>query len=99
MLYTGHIHKFVKLRCILDSADQKEKKIKLRPPLDDWNQNLPFLVDKVKAKFKCLHEMKEDEWTLSVGGVIVDKSDSSKFKEVISKIAPIPIIDVVRVEV
>ena len=58
-----------------------------------------MLLTRIPKKFKFLTEMNDDEWTLSLDGAIVDKSDSALFGETISKIPPVPTIDVVKVEV
>lgn len=96
MTFTDHIHKIVRLQCLIRSQDEKPIKVKLQKPLNDWNKNLTFLSARITKKFQFLAQISDDQWTLSLNGVIVDKNDPHHFGEIISRIPPIPTIDIVR---
>jgi len=91
-----YTHKIVVLQCLIQSPDQKTIKIKLQRPHDDWNKNLPHILNRIRAKFQFLSKLREDEWAISVHGTVASKTDPGKFGEILSGIPPQPTIDVMR---
>lgn len=68
-------------------------------PHDDWNKNLPHILNRIRAKFQFLSKLREDEWAISVHGTVASKTDPGKFGEILSGIPPQPTIDVMRAPV
>ena len=99
MSYPGHVYRVIKLKCSIGSQGKNEAKVIMKKPFNDWNQNLPYLIQLTKKRFKCLQTMNDKNWAFMLNGTVMDKLDPAKFGETISMIAPTATIEIVSTTV
>eukprot|EP01084_Bolivina_argentea_P136696 240736_1 len=66
------------------------------PASGDWDKNLASLLSKITKKFKFLKNMDESEWSISINNTIIDKSNSTQLKQILSLIPPIPVVEITK---
>eukprot|EP01084_Bolivina_argentea_P210168 357824_1 len=88
-------HKVLTLKCCIDSNTQNSVNIKI-PSKHDWDKNMKSLLSKIPKKFKFLSAMNDSEWSLSINDKIIDKHDAKQFGKILSTIAPIVIIRIIK---
>eukprot|EP01084_Bolivina_argentea_P123315 218535_1 len=96
MTTSTYNHMNVILECYIRSPTEIPIQIKL--PSNDWISNLESIFKRCPSKFKFLQHMNQSEWALSVNNIVIKRRDASKFGELLSKIAPVAMIQIVKVK-
>eukprot|EP01084_Bolivina_argentea_P019828 36870_1 len=90
-----HKHTFVELQCFIQSESSKSIRFKLPSP-NDWKHNLQSILIRIPSKFKCLSNMHESQWMLSINNIIINKQDPVQFGELLTKQIPPAVIKIVQ---
>eukprot|EP01083_Nonionella_stella_P225644 801987_1 len=101
MAEAAYTHKVLTIKCCIDSYASTIKKnptnIKVKSGSnDDYFANL---MTKVRKKFKFLDNLDDSEWDMKIGGDIVEKGNGDKLKEILQRIPPVPVIQIVKTQI
>eukprot|EP01083_Nonionella_stella_P124421 375669_1 len=94
-------HKVLTIKCCIDSYASTIKKnpinIKIKSASnDDFVENLMF---KIRKKFTFLNNLDDSKWAIQIGGDIVEKENGNKLKEILQRIPPIPLLQIVKIQI
>eukprot|EP01083_Nonionella_stella_P078260 214060_1 len=102
MAEADYTHKVLTIKCCIDSYASTIKKnpinIKVKSGSnDDYFANL---MTKIRNKFKFLDNLDDSEWSMQIGGDIVEKGNGHKLKEILQRIIPpVPVIQIVKTQI
>eukprot|EP01084_Bolivina_argentea_P184865 318833_1 len=99
MATTDYSHKVLTIKLCIENETVTKRQMNIKNPAsDDWDTNLTSLLSKITKKFKFLSEMDESEWMISINGITIHKSNSQQLKQVLSSIAPVPVVEIIKTE-
>eukprot|EP01084_Bolivina_argentea_P258460 435733_1 len=96
-----YIHKILTIKCCIESATFKKNEVNIGlSSTTDWDKKLKLLLSKITTKkFKFLADMDDSEWTIQINNKIIDKTDGDEFRQILSSIAPIAVVEIVTTKI
>eukprot|EP01084_Bolivina_argentea_P001776 3276_1 len=97
MASKDYVHNVLTIKCCIESATITRNPVHIKiTHINDWDQILQSLLYKItKKKFKFLSKMPNSQWSIQINGETIDKTDGSAFKQMLSSIPPIPILEII----
>eukprot|EP01083_Nonionella_stella_P071396 191727_1 len=96
-----HTHKILTIKCCIDSYASTIKKnpININVKGGSNDDYLANMIAKIRKKFKFLANLDDSEWSMQIGDDIADKENGERLQEILQRIPPIPVIQIVKTQI